>query len=217
MKLLKILLIVLALPAGITKCEIANAWTPDCWPLDASSNVQSWNGNGFQMRFSSLGGGLAWFCDVNHQWKIQSFIWSNADLNPARWASVQSFIANPSISTFKSLINGNLGNATVPASDPSSPDNAVFLSLTPFYTPSDPPPSGLVTQDTAAYKASQGVNGFTWKTFGTVPLGTPCYSVKPDGTKVYTVVDGHYLIDRSLVTKTVSYDPLPTSAYAICQ
>ena len=178
------------------------AATPSCYPPEPEATKP-------QMVCNDAGCAVIWYCDVGHSWVQWHFKGSMLESKAFVAASKFGDLINLSHAAKDALWN------TIPAD--TGQDAAVETAVTAVGWIEQPPPSGLVTTDVAVYKQSQAIDGFTWKKFGTVPLGTPCYSVASDGTKVYKKVDGYYLIDRNLVTKSVKFDPLPNAAYGVCQ
>lgn len=71
-----------------------------------------------------------------------------------------------------------------------------------------PNPGSITVTVPVAFKMRQTIDGFSFVSIGSVPIGTPC-----DATHS---VDGKYLVPRAKVTLTSRFDTMPLIVFAEC-
>lgn len=183
-----------------------------------------------------------WFYDAGHRWQRDGFYGHGDDckklrpevisqlglraedfpswlLTAAAWATMRTLTHAQKDALWSAVFNIDPSNPLYAATHAANVLNdtgarALHLAVP---APTDAPPSGWVTQATAAYKRSEGIGTYSLVAVGTVPLGVACnaknYLINASGARY------HALVNRSSVVmkRTNNYTPpLPTTVYASC-
>lgn len=201
-----VLLILCALPAGITRC--AYGATPPCYPPEPEATKP------FVVE-NDAGCAAVWYCDVGHKWEQWHFRGAMSECK--YFVSIYNYTGLMSLSH---AAKDALWNANV-SSDPTvNADVLPALSNSPI--PLYAPPSGFVTQDTKVYKAQQVTGGgFQMVQVGTVAPNKVCSATVTITAPTATdpVLRTYYGLSRTDVVMTPVKKwtpPFPNTAYGKC-